>query len=245
MFLLAIIPSIVLFILVWRGDKIEKEPPRLLLKLFGYGALTTVSALLIGMFFDDVIFASANKQNLLYIFFDNMIVTALVEEAGKYIVLRKLTWKHPAFDHTFDAVIYAVCASLGFATVENILYLVDGDMGTAIMRALLSVPGHVIDAIFMGYYYGLAKCAEAESDESGKSRNLKLALIVPVLLHGTYDFCISTDYDILLVAFFVFEVVVIIKAVKKFKQLSREDMSIAPEEEEQLTEETSAPGSDI
>ena len=223
MFLLAILPSIILFIIVWRADKIEKEPIKLLLKLFGLGALTVISALVIGMFCDDVVFASVNKQNLLFILFDNMIVTALVEEAGKYFVLKKVTWKHPEFNYTFDAVVYAVCVSLGFATIENIFYLIDEGIDIAIIRGLLSVPGHVIDAIFMGYYYGLAKCADAAQDDAGRSRNLKLALIVPVLLHGIYDFCISTDYTILLVAFIVFEIVVIRKAIKKFKQLSNED----------------------
>ena len=160
-----------------------------------------------------------------------MIVTALVEEAGKYFVLKKVTWKHPEFNYTFDAVVYAVCVSLGFATVENIFYLIDEGIDIAIIRGLLSVPGHVIDAIFMGYYYGLAKCADAAQDDAGRSRNLKLALIVPVLLHGVYDFCISTDYTILLVAFIVFEIVVIRKAIKKFKQLSNEDREISPHEE--------------
>ncbi|MBR6485874.1 MAG: PrsW family intramembrane metalloprotease [Lachnospiraceae bacterium] len=231
MFLLAILPSIILFIIVWRADKIEKEPIKLLLKLFGLGALTVISALVIGMFCDDVVFASVNKQNLLFILFDNMIVTALVEEAGKYFVLKKVTWKHPEFNYTFDAVVYAVCVSLGFATIENIFYLIDEGIDIAIIRGLLSVPGHVIDAIFMGYYYGLAKCADAAQDDAGRSRNLKLALIVPVLLHGIYDFCISTDYTILLVAFIVFEIVVIRKAIKKFKQLSNEDREISPHEE--------------
>ena len=231
MFLLAILPSIILFIIVWRADKIEKEPIKLLLKLFGLGALTVISALVIGMFCDDVVFASVNKQNLLFILFDNMIVTALVEEAGKYFVLKKVTWKHPEFNYTFDAVVYAVCVSLGFAPIENIFYLIDEGIDIAIIRGLLSVPGHVIDAIFMGYYYGLAKCADAAQDDAGRSRNLKLALIVPVLLHGIYDFCISTDYTILLVAFIVFEIVVIRKAIKKFKQLSNEDREISPHEE--------------
>lgn len=228
MLLLAIFPSIVLFIVIWKSDKIEKEPAGLLWKLFGLGALTTVSAIIIGTT-GEKIFGFLNPEGMLYILIDNLILTALVEEAGKYVVLKKLTWKHPAFNYTFDAVVYAVVASLGFATLENIIYLIDAGIGTGIMRAVLSVPGHAIYGVFMGYYYGMAKCAETGSNLKQSKAYLKKALIVPTLLHGFYDFCIEAKYDIFLLFFFVFEIVLMIVAVKKIKKLSKEDAAIQPD----------------
>ncbi|MBQ7679105.1 MAG: PrsW family intramembrane metalloprotease, partial [Butyrivibrio sp.] len=160
MLLLAVVPSIILFIVIWRSDKIEKEPAKLLWALFGCGALTIISAIIIGKL-GELVFSFLAAESLLYILIDNMILTALVEESGKFFVLKKLTWKHPAFDYTFDAVVYAVCASLGFATLENIIYLIDAGISTGIARAVFSVPGHTMFGVFMGYFYGMAKTAEA------------------------------------------------------------------------------------
>lgn len=227
MLYLAIIPSIILFIFIWRKDKIEKEPVGLLVKLFVFGALTTVSAAVIGMAGQYLVSGFLEEGSLLFLLIDNFLLTALVEEGGKYFVLKKTTWKHPAFNYTFDAVVYAVCSSLGFATLENILYLIDADLGTAVGRGLLSVPGHVADAVFMGYYYGMAKLASSEGNERLCKANLAKALWIPVLLHGSYDFCLSTDSLGFLLIFLIFEVIVTIFAIRKVLKLSKEDSMIS------------------
>lgn len=235
MFFLAILPGIVLFAVVWRSDKIEKEPPKLLRKLFLFGMLTTISTYIIGTAGDKVIFF-LDPASLVYLLIENFIIVALVEESGKFFVLKKLTWKHPSFDYTFDAVVYAVTASLGFAVLENILYLLDGDMTTAIMRALLSVPGHVIYAIYMGYYYGMAKVEDTKGNGDLVRRYLIKALAIPALLHGFYDFCLDSGYDLLLLAVAVFEIVLTVKGVKKLRQLSKNDTAInLVEEPEEIT----------
>lgn len=224
---LAIIPSIVLFIFIWRKDKIEKEPVGLLIKLFIFGALTTVSAIVIGMGAQYLLLDFLDEKSMAFIIIDNFLLTALVEEGGKYFVLKKVTWKHPAFNYTFDGAVYAVCSSLGFATVENILYLIDGDIGTAVGRGLLSVPGHVVFAVFMGYYYGMAKYASVGGDERGSRSYLRKALWIPVLLHGTYDFCLSSGYDAFLVVFIVFVVIMSVLAIRKVRNMSKNDNMIA------------------
>lgn len=224
--LLSVLPSIVLFIFVWKKDKIEKEPPKLLLKLFLFGALSTVSAMILGEIFTVITLEFIYEDTLTFAIIDNFILTALIEEGGKYFVLKKCTWKHKAFNYTFDGVIYAVCASLGFATLENILYVVGDGLSTAILRALLAVPGHVIDALYMGCYYGIAKYEEALGNTKQSKSNLKKALLVPVLIHGFYDFCLSDESGLFLIVFLVFEIIITIKAVKKLKSLSKEDKMI-------------------
>ena len=241
MLLLSVLPSIILFIVVWKGDRYEKEPPKLLLKLFLFGTLTTVSATVIELLFEDVILSSMNQQGILYILIDNFLIVAIAEEAGKYFVLKKTTWKHPAFNYTFDAVVYAVTVSLGFATLENILYLIEESFSIAVIRALFSVPGHVIDALYMGYYYGLAKHAEAYGDERLKNKRLKQAFVIPVLLHGFYDFCLSTEYDIFILIFLVFEVIITVVAVKKFRKLSRIAVAIPGSSEVAETSQSPKP----
>ncbi|MCR5687233.1 MAG: PrsW family intramembrane metalloprotease [Lachnospiraceae bacterium] len=226
---LAVLPSIILFIIVWKGDRYEKEPPKLLLKLFLFGALTTVSASIIEILAGDYILAFMDHQGMPYIVIENFLIVAVAEEAGKYFVLKRASWKDPAFNYTFDGVVYAVTVSLGFATLENILYLFEGGIGTAVVRALFSVPGHAIDAVYMGYYYGLAKYAAAFKDMGLMKKNLKKAFFVPVILHGFYDFCLSTEYGIFILIFLVFEVVITVLAAKKFLRLSKIE-AVIPED---------------
>ena len=132
------------------------------------------------------------------------------------------------FNYTFDAVVYAVAVSLGFAAFENVIYVLSGNLGTAIMRGLLSVPGHAIDGVFMGCYYGIARKCRGLGDEEGVKMNLYKALWVPILTHGFYDFCldVSSDAGIFLAIFFAFEIIVTVIAVKKVNKLSREDEAV-------------------
>lgn len=224
--LLAILPAVVLMVFLWRMDTIEKEPRGLLAKLFAFGALTVVSAIVLGIIGTECILSLLIPGSLVYLLVDNFLITALVEEGGKYFVLKRLTWNHPAFDYTFDAVVYAVTASLGFATLENIAYVLDSDLGTALMRAILSVPGHAIDGLFMGSFYGAAKLCERMGDQKGKKQNLRRALWVPVLIHGFYDFCLESESGFLLLTFLVFEVFITVTAYRRVKRLSREDQPL-------------------
>ena len=165
------------------------------------------------------------EESLAYLVIDNFILTALIEEGGKYFVMKKATWKHPAFNYTFDAIVYAVAASLGFATIENIVYVMDEDISVAVMRGLISVPGHVTDAVFMGCFYGIAKYAAA-GDKGARNLNLRRALFIPVLLHGFYDFCLCTENDSFLLVFFGFEIIVTVLAVRTFRKQSKQDRAI-------------------
>ncbi len=223
---LAIIPGIIIFIYVWRMDRIEKEPAGLLWSLFFLGGLTILSAMLIGQIGEAVVSSVLTEGSMLYLIIDNFLLTALIEEGGKYIVLRARTWKHPAFNFTFDGVVYAVVVSLGFATFENILYVGMFGIGTAVLRALTAVPSHAMDAVFMGCYYGYAKMAFAWGDQKNYKRFMKLALIVPVLLHGFYDFCLSTENYVFIGIFWIFYITVTVITFRKLKMLSQTDARI-------------------
>ena len=98
--------------------------------------------------------------------------------------MRRFAWKHPAFDYRFDAVVYCVFSALGFAALENILYVAQFGLSVAVPRALLSVPGHFFFAVYMGIYLGEAKRAEREGEGFLRDRFLRESILVPVLLHG-------------------------------------------------------------
>ncbi len=230
MIYLAILPAAVLMYFIYKADKVEKEPVELLVKIFLYGVVTTISAVILELLGDDILGFFLYEDSLPFIFLENFFVVALAEELGKYVVVKKVAWKHPAFNYTFDAVVYAVFASLGFAVLENVLYLTDASITTAVMRGILAVPGHAIDAVFMGSYFGAAKRCEALGDKNGMKTNLQMALIVPVGIHGFYDFCLSVSdyYPIAILVFFVFEICITIYAIRKVKKLSASDTALFP-----------------
>lgn len=220
---LAILPAAFLLVYIYRKDKHEKEPFGLLASLFVLGALTTISAMVIEVAFGSLVGIILPPESIPYKFIENFFIVAATEEVGKYVVLRLRTWKSPEFNYTFDAVVYAVVVSLGFATLENILYLLNGSLETAIARAVLSVPGHAIDGVFMGFFYGVAKHAQRMGDNKRCSTNLWLALIAPIIIHGLYDFFIDVE---LLVVFLAFEVVITVIAVKYINRLSKDSVPL-------------------
>ncbi len=228
LYFLAILPAALLLIFIWRKDKIEKEPFGLLVKLFLLGALSTVSAAIIGIVLTNLLGMFLPEESVLYTLLENFLAVALIEEGGKYFVLKKGTWNHNAFNYTFDAVVYAVTVSLGFATLENILYLADGSVHLAIMRGILSVPGHAINAVFMGMYYGLGKRYAVAGDTANSDKNLRMALIVPMLTHGFYDFVLSMGTNFWLGIFVIYEICITIFAFRTVKRLSNEDQPIGP-----------------
>ena len=228
LFGLAVLPAFLLMIYIRKKDKIEKEPKGLVASLFVFGALTVISAAIIEVIIDEFSKDLFGEGTIAYTFVEAFIMAALVEESGKFIVLKLRTWKNKEFNYTFDAVVYSVAVSLGFATVENILYVMGGSLGVAIMRGILSVPGHAIDAVFMGYYYGLAKRCESLNDPSGKTKNMWKALFSAVLIHGFYDFCLMMERSEFIVIFFVFEIIIFVVTIKKVNKLSREDSPIGP-----------------
>ena len=115
-------------------------------------------------------------------------------------------------------IVYSVFVALGFACIENIFYVFEHGFAVGVFRALFAVPGHACDGVFMGYYLSLAKLY---SDDLVKSKhNLRLSLIVPVLLHGFYDYCLFSENMLFILGFFVFIIILYIFTVKRIKKVS-------------------------
>lgn len=191
----AVIPAVILLIKVYRADRLDKEPPGLLISLVLFGIFATGLAmaterlgegLLARLFETD----SAAYRAVLY-----FVVVALSEEGFKYLLLRVRTWRSPAFNCQFDGVVYAVFVSLGFALWENIGYVTKYGFSTALIRAVTAVPGHACFGVFMGIWYGLAKRYDSVGCR-GISRTCRImAVLLPMLLHGCYDFIASVEAD--------------------------------------------------
>ena len=222
MIAVAIIPPLLLMIFIYRRDKHEREPKGLLFKCAALGALSVITALIgeaATMGIIESVFSG--KSIYLYYFVEAFFGVAIVEEAGKFLMLRLGTWKNRHFDYTFDGIIYSVFVSLGFALVENILYVIQNGFSTGIIRAVTAIPGHAAFGVYMGYYYGLAKFWEVAGDKKKCRRNLWAGWLIATILHGFYDFCALSGKPALMILFFVFivamDIAVIVQVIKSSK----------------------------
>lgn len=227
---MAVLPAAVLLYVIYKADNVEKEPFGLMALVFFLGVVSTISALIletIGTGALDLAFRGDNT-NLIYIFLMTFFVIGVAEEGGKFLALKLSTWKNKEFNFSFDGIVYSVCASLGFATLENILYVFDGGFSVAVMRAILSVPGHCIFGVFMGVYYGIAKGNELRGNMEAMKVNLRKAFWIPVAIHGFYDFCLMANLELALLAFIGLEIFMVVRAIKLVKLMSKTDTPLIP-----------------
>lgn len=209
---LALGPVIILLIYVYFRDKYEKEPVGLLLKGLLMGALITIPILFVGSglgAFGQMFTGIADAA------YRSFVVAAFTEELFKFLAVMLIFWRHKAFNERFDGIVYAVFVSLGFAAVENVLYVLEHGAGTGVLRALTAVPAHLLFGVAMGYYIGLAKFMPE------KKNNLLLrALYIPIFLHGFYDFIIFSQHPLMLLLFLPFIYYLWRNGLKKMKALS-------------------------
>jgi RsiW-degrading membrane proteinase PrsW (M82 family) len=184
----AIIPAILLLKYIYDIDKFDKEPPILLAKLFVFGMISVIPAILLEKIMQMVIGQGSGK---LYYMIYAFLGVAIIEEGVKLFALKHGSFHERSFDYMFDGIVYAVFVSLGFAVVENIMYVYSGGIGTAFVRALTSIPGHMCFAIPMGFFYSKAKRQEVRG--KGYGLYMLLAWLVPMIFHGIYDYVLMVN----------------------------------------------------
>lgn len=222
LFLLALLPVILLGLYTYSKDR-NKEPKSLLLKLFFSGFLSVALTLIISLFLRKIfpLFSGETSSfSPLELFIYTFIFVAFIEEISKFIMIYKVGYNNKEYDQLYDMIVYAVFVTLGFAWIENILYVFQGGISTAITRLLFAVPGHVADAVFMGYYLSLTKLADINKDKKLKNKYLFLSIFIPTVLHGIYDFLVYSSNYIFIIIFFIFIFILFMKARKKIKQMA-------------------------
>lgn len=217
---LAVIPVIILVIFLLAVDRHEREPIRLLGKVFLFGMMASIPILII----ETILLRFNIFTGLMGIIFQSFIVAGLTEEYMKRRVVMKTAFRHRDFNEKMDGIIYCAFASLGFAVVENIMYLISYFQETpsvALYRAIFSVPGHMLFAVTMGYYLALSKYAENPVLSRKYYNN---SLLFPVLLHGTFNTILSLNLPILLVfvPFIAFLWIYNMKKLNKFYKESKQ-----------------------
>ena len=176
-----IAPGLALLSYFYLKDYYETEPISVVLKAFLYGVCLVFPVMFLQYILEtEGIFTSD---------FDTAFVsTALLEEFFKWFILLFAIYQHVAFDEPYDGIVYGVAVSLGFATMENTLYLLANGVEHALTRAILPVSSHALFGVIMGFYLGKAKFTAVRSKYF-----LLAAFVVPFILHGVYDFILMTQ----------------------------------------------------
>ena len=231
--LLAILPVILLLFFIYAKDSYEKEPLPLLVGLFFLGVGSAIPAVLLEQLLESVIDpmfgVPRNAPTYAYYFIMAFIGVAIVEEFVKFMAAFFITWNHPAFNFKFDGIVYCFYSSMGFALIENILYIFgqsSGGLKMAIGRALLAIPAHGMFSVFMGYYYGEAKYNKVIGNKDGVTKNILRGFFTAAALHGFYDFCLFTQKILFIVIFLAFVIVADIITIRKILLASKKNTAI-------------------
>ena len=211
LFIIAIIPGIALALGLYLTDRFDREPVKLLFKLFIFGMLSAIPTIIV-----EYLLSSFNIfVGILNAAYSAFIVASLTEEYFKRLVVIKFAYNHPAFNEKLDGIIYCAFSALGFATIENIIYVVfrfSNNPYIGYSRGILSVPAHMLFAVTMGYYLSLAKFCPYENIARHFYRK---ALLVPILLHGIFDFILMSNVTLLMLLFIPFVIFLWIFNLKK------------------------------
>lgn len=178
---LALAPGVAIILYIYLKDKHEREPIALLLLSFLYGGLSTIVTLSISLPLDFLLILK--EADVIHQFVNAFFKVALIEELSKFIFVRFVLYNNRNFNEPFDGIVYAVMVGMGFATIENIIYVFNYGFQTGILRMFTAVPAHGTFAVLMGYFLGKAKFAH----HKGLYYSI-LALLVATFFHGAYDY---------------------------------------------------------
>ncbi len=202
---IAVAPCLFLFWYFFHRDKYEPEPKKYLIGIYFLGALMVIPAFLMEILLAPIF--NVISHRILSAFLMAFVLIAPTEELLKFLVVKLWIYKNVEFDEVMDGIVYCVSSSLGFATIENIFYVFEYGMGTGVLRAFLSVPGHTFFGALMGYYIGRAKL-----DKLREKKLIFLGILFAILTHGLFNFLLFTKT---VLAFLVIVVVIILGFLTK------------------------------
>jgi RsiW-degrading membrane proteinase PrsW (M82 family) len=180
------IPALIAMWLVDRLDAKRPEPLSLRVKVSLFGALSVIPAMIIELILSSTVGAHLSPEFTYQgASFNAFVVAGATEEACKILMVYWIVWRRPEFDERMDGIVYAARAGLGFALVENVMYLfgqesLRGQIELWMVRACLAVPGHAI-------WTGIIGALAARKRFDGKGLGLVGGYFLAVAFHGAYD----------------------------------------------------------
>jgi RsiW-degrading membrane proteinase PrsW (M82 family) len=185
---LALSPAIFWMWWYYRKDVYDKEPMRLLALVFILAAPLSVLCGLLEFTIDGGSGQLSEKSGLFWAIIFYFCVVGVVEEIAKFFVVLTLVYRRHEFNEPMDGIIYAAAAAIGFATLENIFYMIDAGPFIILLRGPLSTLGHILFSAMWGAALGLAKF---EPERLRRRLMIGRGLLLAILTHGTFDVLIS------------------------------------------------------
>ena len=225
--LVSIIPVLIILAVIYNMSEVKKQPLWLLFILFLGGILSWVMVRYISRFLGNDIYKSQIEINEALgnkgFFLVSFGIIAIIEEMSKYIVITIMCFKNKYFKNPYDAIMYAVCISLGFAFVENIMYINNYGMGVAISRAIFSIPAHASFGIIMGYYLGVSKLCRDKGEANASALTRYSAFFIPLIFHGFYDFLLNFNTESIYIIFLIYVIIMYAFVILLLFRLNRVD----------------------
>jgi RsiW-degrading membrane proteinase PrsW (M82 family) len=225
--IIAVLPGLAIAYWIIRQDKYEREPWQLTIGSFVCGLLSTAPAVAIQMLFrpdGDPDMPETMVQSFIFCVF----VVALTEELSKFTFLRLYAYTSDEFNEPMDGIVYSVLISMGFATLENIFYSLQG-LPVALARAVTAVPAHASFGVLMGAFVGMAKFLPQQ-----RGQIMFLGVFLAVLFHGLYDFfLLQKQYEWLA----ILAIVTLVTSLLLSKYLIRKWVEASPFKEKEPEEQ--------
>lgn len=219
----AVGPALGLLLYVYNQDRVEHESVGMIGKLLLGGVLAGLCSIVLEGIGERILPGVIDPSSPSYTIVLAFLVVAVVEEGAKFFFLKRRTWESPEFNYRFDGVVYAVAVSLGFAAFENLEYVFGYGLSIAPARALLTIPGHMSFAVFMGTFYGHAKLWHDAGDEGRARLSQVFAWLSAVFFHGFYDACAMIGTGLSTLVFIIFVVIMYIAAFRLIKREAATD----------------------
>lgn len=214
--LVALAPCVFWLWIIYKGDRYQPEPKSLVIRTFFLGFAIAIPVAII----ESVLYPKSLAQNptsLAATAYLAFAVAGLTEESGKFFVVRRSMYKSRFFEEPSDGLVYSTAAALGFASLENIVYLFSFGWETILLRGLSSNLAHVLFASLWGYPLALHKLGIIKLKSI-----VWLGLIAAIIAHGAFDFLLLTEsvYSLLAIPFFAGMVVLFIFMMKHANKIS-------------------------
>jgi len=205
--IIAVLPVVILLYYFWYRDRGEKEPMKLMRKVFIWGILVIAPIIVIEMLLEDFALSFISDP-IVFLLVSNFLLVALPEELAKFTVVKKAAYNHHKFNEVMDGITYAILASMGFAIAENVLYTINYGIEIGYLRSITAVPAHALFSGIMGYYIGQAKFTQ---DKKKKKALFLKGICAAIFFHGLYNFMLSTEIafvqlSVFLLIFYMFTV---------------------------------------
>lgn len=185
---LALAPVIFIFTYVYLRDEYEREPLKYLIITFLMGVFTAAPVIGLSPYLQSWLSVNARVEDPVDLIIYAFVVVATLEEGMKYLVLRWYNYPHKEFDEPYDGIMYGVAVSLGFAAIENVLYVFsagESALETGLLRMFTAVPAHATFGVMMGYFVGKAKFLQNGANPFVERTK---GLLTAIFFHGCYDY---------------------------------------------------------